>query len=117
MPKDHLSWCKSALYDAVGLSDSTLAEFFVEKAKTSKYYSDLLTRVQSSGMVEVDKSFVSFAKELFRRVGTAPKVKGPSQLEIDTLKMQEKRYAMVDFDTEKPKKEKKKKSKKEKSAP
>merc|ERR1712038_1362358 len=70
-------------------------------------------------MVEVDKSFVQFAKDLFKKVGKPPKVKGPSQLEIDTLKMQSKKYSMVDFDEEatekKVKKVKRKKEKKERS--
>lgn len=80
----HLEWCKSRLFDVIGMSDATLAEYFIEMAKTSKSADNLLRRVNQSGMVDVDAKFKPFAVELFNKVGKAPKAKGPTQLEIDT---------------------------------
>ena len=82
----HLEWCKSRLFDVIGMSDATLAEFFIEMAKTSKSADNLLRRVNESGMVDVDAKFKPFASELFSRVGKAYKPKGPSKLEIDTVR-------------------------------
>merc|ERR1712226_1224332 len=96
----HLSWCKTRLFDVMGMSDATVAEYFLEMAKTSKSSKNLLQRVAQSGMVDIDEKFKPFADELFARVGKAPKVKGPSQLEIDTAIMKSKKYDLVDEDDE-----------------
>jgi len=84
------------------MSDATLAEYFIEMAKTSKSADNLLRRVNNSGMVEIDAKFKPFAEELFGRVGKVSKAKGPSQLEIDTAIMMQKskKYDLVDDEEE-----------------
>lgn len=56
------------LHDILGMSDRTMAEYFVALAKKSSSVDALIDKIRDTGTIEVDSNVSSFARELFERV-------------------------------------------------
>lgn len=56
------------LHDILGMSDRTMAEYFVALAKKSSSAEALVDQIKDTGTIDVDANVISFARELFQRV-------------------------------------------------
>ncbi len=61
-------WVSDKLHDILGMSDRTMAEYFVALAKKSNSVDALIDKIRDTGTIEVDSNVSSFARELFERV-------------------------------------------------
>lgn len=61
-------WVSDKLHDILGMSDRTMAEYFVALAKKSSSADGLIDKIKDTGTIEVDSNVISFARELFERV-------------------------------------------------
>merc|ERR1712157_11891 len=100
MSSKDLKWVQSNLYNACGLSDTILAEFFIENAKASRSSNELISKIQNSGMADIDKSMTEFCNKMYDRFGKEAKKEKQSQLLIDTLAMKSKTYNLVESSDE-----------------
>ena len=119
-------WVSDELHTVSGISDKTIAEYFVSLAKQSSSSSDLIQRIRDTDTLQIDPNVEAFAQELFSKVPRRePKTMSKTQAatkreEQKVREMTEKRYDLIKSSSEDDEKLKikpgknKKKSKKEK---
>ena len=75
---DLLTWVSDELHSVTGMSDRSVAEFFVHMAKKSPGEEAFIRQIQDTGAVDMTPQVEEFAKALFRRV---PKATGAGMSE------------------------------------
>ncbi|ELT93001.1 hypothetical protein CAPTEDRAFT_48421, partial [Capitella teleta] len=61
-------WVGDKLHEILGISDRTIAEYFVGMAKKSSSPQDLVEGLKKTGTVDIDATMKSFANELWGKV-------------------------------------------------
>ena len=65
-------WVGDQLHEILGISDRTIAEYFVGLAKKSGSPQDLVENIRRTGTVDIDGNMINFAKELWGKVKINP---------------------------------------------
>lgn len=63
-----LTWVSDELHAVTGMSDKTIAAFFLELAATAKDQGDLLQKIRDTQTIDVDAKVEAFAANLLQRV-------------------------------------------------
>ncbi len=61
-------WVNDALHDVAGISDMTIADFFVGLATKSKSADELIGKIRDTETLDVNSAVTNFAQELFSKV-------------------------------------------------
>ena len=62
------TWVSDQLHDVAGISDPTIADFFVCLAKKSESGADLVTKIEQTDTLSIDSKVRTFANALFDRI-------------------------------------------------
>ena len=68
------TWVGDKLHEILGISDRTIAEYFVGLASKSSSSQELVENLRKTGTVDIDPTMVKFAGELWEKVGILLKV-------------------------------------------
>lgn len=101
---DVATWVNDRLHDVLGMSDRTLAEFFIGLGKRSSSSGRFIEELRKTGAVEVDQKIESFCEELWDRLprsSNRPVFRESAVAESVLLKKNQS-YKMVDSDEESP---------------
>ena len=115
-------WVSDKLHDVAGISDMTIADFFVGLAGKSSSADDLIEKIRDTQTLDVDPKVTSFAHELFGRIPKAAsshsharklenRAKERAAMELEAKNRSYKMIQVDESDEERPKVKKKKKKK------
>ncbi|TRY67582.1 hypothetical protein TCAL_05513 [Tigriopus californicus] len=128
-----LTWVSDELHSVTGMSDKTIAAFFLELAATAQTSQELLQKIRDTQTIDVDPKVEVFAANLFQRVprqatgksAAQDRLRANREKEEEAREMAQKKYQMVSSEEEtdeglqvkirKVKKAKKAKKKREKA--
>ncbi|KAM8952383.1 pre-mRNA-splicing factor ATP-dependent RNA helicase DHX16 [Pelodytes ibericus] len=111
------SWVKDQLHEVLGMSDRHIAQFLVGTALRSSSSSDLLSRLNDTGAIDVTEKVKRFAEELWVKLPRKTPVERPARAaEREALAMQEKNrlYTLLEDSEEEEEKEDKRDLKRKK---
>ncbi|KAJ8290155.1 hypothetical protein GJAV_G00009360 [Gymnothorax javanicus] len=84
-------WVNDRLHDILGLSDKYVAQFMIGSARKSSGPQDFVSRLRSTGTIDIDQRVVSFAEELFNKIPRKQAVEKPARTrEREILEMEKK---------------------------
>ena len=112
-------WVSDKLHDVAGISDMTIADFFVGLAGKSSSADDLIEKIRDTQTLDVDPKVTSFAHELFGRIPKAAsshsharklenRAKERAAMELEAKNRSYKMIPVDESDEERPKVKKKK---------
>ena len=67
-------WVGEKLHDILGISDKTIASYFVGLAQKASSPENFIDKLVETGSVEVDANVTNFAKELWGKVNNNVKL-------------------------------------------
>ncbi|XP_028326650.1 pre-mRNA-splicing factor ATP-dependent RNA helicase DHX16 [Gouania willdenowi] len=112
-------WVNDRLHDILGLSDRYVSQFMIGLARKAGSADDFVSRLESTGTIDIDPSVLSFAKELYDKIPRQQQPEKPSRaLERQAIEMERKNrtYTLLEDSDgeEEPAEEKQKRKKKSK---
>lgn len=87
MTSELRTWVSDALHDIAGISDKTIADFFVGLAQKSKSSDDLVQKIRDTETLDINTSVEQFAQNLFLKIPRGGAV-GGLKSESDKRKME-----------------------------
>lgn len=90
-----LTWVSDELHSVTGISDKTIANFFIGLAEKSTSPDDLLEKIRKTETLDIDDKVSTFAKSLYDKVPRASSTSGSASKQRQSENRAKEQAAMA----------------------